>query len=53
MMRQRVLVVDDEPEIQRFLKTALETSGFDVLQAVNGAGRAYTWQSIQRQTSSC
>lgn len=37
MKGQRILVVDDEPEIQRFLKTALETSGYSVLQAADGA----------------
>lgn len=33
----RVLVVDDEPQILRFLRPALEASGYDVLHA--GAGR--------------
>ena len=37
MTAQRVLVVDDEPQIQRFLKPSLTAAGYDVLAAVNGA----------------
>lgn len=33
----RILVVDDEPQIQRILKPALEASGYAVLQAGDGA----------------
>lgn len=33
MTRSRILVVDDEPQIQRFLKPALAASDFDVLTA--------------------
>jgi two-component system KDP operon response regulator KdpE len=33
----RVLVVDDEPQIQRFLKPALSAAGYEVLQALTGA----------------
>ena len=36
MSHDRVLVVDDEPQIQRFLKPALEAAGYDVVAAVNG-----------------
>lgn len=32
MIRPRILVVDDEPQIQRFLKPALMAVGYDVLQ---------------------
>lgn len=32
----RILVVDDEPSIQRFLKTALNTGEFSIHQAENG-----------------
>jgi two-component system KDP operon response regulator KdpE len=32
----RVLVVDDEPQIQRFLRPALEASGYQVLHAETG-----------------
>jgi two-component system KDP operon response regulator KdpE len=35
-MKTRVLVVDDEAPIQRFLKPALIASGYDVLSAENG-----------------
>jgi two-component system, OmpR family, KDP operon response regulator KdpE len=35
-MNMRILVVDDEASIQRFLKPALEACGYDVLSAENG-----------------
>lgn len=35
-MTQRILVIDDESQIQRFLKIALEGSGYEVLLADNG-----------------
>jgi two-component system KDP operon response regulator KdpE len=37
MSGSRVLVVDDEPQIQRFLKPALEAAGYDVVEALTGA----------------
>ncbi|NGP18594.1 response regulator [Devosia aurantiaca] len=37
MMLQRILVVDDEPQIQRFLKPALIAAGFDVETAATAA----------------
>ena len=37
MTASRVLVVDDEPQIQRFLKPALSAAGYEVLQALTGA----------------
>lgn len=37
MTAQRVLVVDDEPQIQRFLKPSLTAAGYEVIAAVNGA----------------
>ena len=36
-MNPRVLVVDDEPQILRFLQPALEASGYAVLHATTGA----------------
>ncbi|MBV1693092.1 MAG: response regulator [Hyphomicrobiales bacterium] len=36
MTTYRVLVVDDEPQIQRFLKPSLAAAGYDVIAAVNG-----------------
>lgn len=36
-MNPRVLVVDDEPQILRFLQPALEVSGYAVLHAATGA----------------
>jgi two-component system KDP operon response regulator KdpE len=33
----RVLVVDDEPQILRFLRASLSASGFEVIEAENGA----------------
>lgn len=37
MTLARILVVDDEPQIQRFLKPALAAAGYDVVEAVTGA----------------
>jgi two-component system KDP operon response regulator KdpE len=37
MSGARILVVDDEPQIQRFLRPALETAGYAVEQALSGA----------------
>lgn len=37
MIRPRILVVDDEPQIQRFLRPALQASDYDVITA--GTGR--------------
>ncbi len=34
---KRILIVDDEPQIQRFLKLGLAASGYDILLAGNGA----------------
>jgi two-component system KDP operon response regulator KdpE len=33
----RVLVVDDEPQILRFLRTSLGANGFEIIEAENGA----------------
>lgn len=33
----RILVVDDEPRIRRFLRLALEAAGYDVVEAASGA----------------
>ncbi len=32
----RILIVDDEPQITRMLRTALSSSGYDVVSALNG-----------------
>ena len=37
MSGQRVLVVDDEPQILRFLRPSLGAAGYDVITATNGA----------------
>lgn len=37
MTGMRILVVDDEPQIQRFLKPALTAAGYEVVQAADGA----------------
>ncbi|HEY0794564.1 MAG TPA: response regulator transcription factor [Acidisarcina sp.] len=36
-LRRKILVVDDEPQITRVLRTALESSGYEVLVATGGA----------------
>ena len=36
MIRQRVLVVDDEPQIRRALRVALRANGYDVAEAMAG-----------------
>ena len=35
-MAEKILVVDDDPGVQRFLKHALESDGYQVLSADNG-----------------
>ncbi|OJF97630.1 response regulator [Pararhizobium antarcticum] len=37
MTVSRILVVDDEPQIQRFLRPSLTAAGYDVIEAMNGA----------------
>lgn len=37
MTQARILVVDDEPQIQRFLKPALSAAGYEVIEAATGA----------------
>ena len=37
MSRERILVVDDEPQILRFLKPSLAAAGYDVITAATGA----------------
>ena len=37
MSQSRILVDDDEPQIQRFLKPSLTAAGYDILEAVTGA----------------
>lgn len=36
-MSERILLVDDEPQIQRFLRPALEAAGYEVVAAATGA----------------
>lgn len=37
MTLARILVVDDEPQIQRFLRPALTAAGYDVIEATTGS----------------
>ena len=41
----KVLVVDDEPQIQRFLRPSLEASGFRVVSAESAAEALRVFQS--------
>ena len=36
-LRRRILVIDDEPQIHRFLGPALEANGFEIISATTGA----------------
>lgn len=36
-MSDRILVIDDEPQIQRFLRPALAAAGYEVIEALTGA----------------
>ena len=36
MTAERILVVDDEPQIQRFLRPALGAAGYEVVEAMTG-----------------
>jgi len=38
MNKTRILVVDDELSIIKFLRVNLESKGYEVLTAINGAG---------------
>ena len=40
-MKERILIVEDEKNILRFMRSALETNGFDVVTAMSGE-EAYT-----------
>lgn len=46
MNQSRILVVDDEPQIQRFLKPSLTAAGYEVIVAVNG-GEALKFVATQ------
>jgi two-component system KDP operon response regulator KdpE len=45
LKHRRVLVVDDEPQIQRFLKPSLSASSFDVTQATTGREAIMAFES--------
>ena len=49
----RVLVVDDEPQIQRFLHVALTAAGYEVVSAETGAQAVRMARRPARPTSSC
>jgi len=46
MNQCRILVVDDEPQIQRFLKPSLTAAGYEVIEALNG-GEALKFVATQ------
>ena len=49
MSDDRILVVDDEPQIQRFLRPALEAAGYDVVEALTGAEALRGWRPLPRR----
>jgi two-component system KDP operon response regulator KdpE len=44
---KRILIVDDEPQIVRMLRTSLQSSGYEVLTATNGAEAYKRFESDQ------
>ena len=53
MSVERILVVDDEPQIQRFLRPALSAAGYDVLEALTGTGRSARRRRRRRRAPRC
>lgn len=45
MSAARILIADDEPQILRFLRTALSANGYDVIEAMTGA------EAVRRATA--
>ena len=37
MIRSRILITDDEPQIRKFLRAALDSHGYEVAEAITGA----------------
>ena len=52
MNQHRILVVDDEPQIQRFLNPALTASGYEVILASTGAEAERLMPPVRRIWSS-
>jgi CheY-like chemotaxis protein len=48
--RPLVLVVDDEPQIQRFLRHSLTAAGYDVEQAATGRTRCVSQSCAIRRS---
>ena len=44
MVKTRILVVDDELSIVKFLRANLEANGYQVLEAMNGAEAIQTFE---------
>ena len=49
----RILVVDDEPAIRRFLRTGLDRAGLHRVGGGRRRGRRWTAYSAMRSTWSC
>jgi two-component system, response regulator PdtaR len=43
-MKNKILVIDDEPLVRRSLKRALELKGFEVFEAVDGKQGLEVWK---------
>jgi two-component system chemotaxis response regulator CheY len=46
MMKQRILVADDDPSIRRMLQTGLAKAGYEVLEARDGEEAARLWREV-------
>jgi CheY-like chemotaxis protein len=46
-MKNKILVIDDEPLVRRSLKRALETAGFQVFEAVDGKQGLQVWKDTK------
>lgn len=46
VLRRRILLVDDDPDVRRSLENALTKAGYEVVSAVNGVDAIRQWRDI-------